>query len=83
MVCFEPDDIVFQKTCDLISDIDGVIESAFLIDVDESLYRHYRHRRGEIAVCKAYYFDNEVRVESDFELEPFLGDKWFLKKITC
>ncbi len=49
-------------------------------DVDGSLLKYYNHARGEIIVFKSYYFDDEVRVESDFELEPYLGDGWFIKK---
>ena len=81
IICFEPDDTLFKKTCALIEKESEIREGALLEDVDGSLLKCYSHTRGEIVVFKSYYFDDEVRVESDFELEPYLGSDWFIKKI--
>ncbi len=82
MISDEPDEVLFKKICSLIEKKPEMWEVELLEDVDGSLYKKYHHAMGNLEVCNAYYFDNEVRIDSDFELEPYLGDKWFIRKIV-
>ncbi len=82
IISYEPDAEYFQETCRRIKNLTGTKAEELLKDVDGSLYQTYHFPYGDVEVCLDYYFDNEVRVDADFELEWYLGWNWFIKKIT-
>ncbi len=77
----EPNLELFKKTCAKIEQIPNIKAEPLLEDVDGTLLQIYHHDAGDVTVFNAYYFDNEVRIDSTFELEPYIGDGWFLRKI--
>lgn len=81
MISDEANLAIFQKMCAEIEKIPHIEADALLEDVDGSLLRSYHHNKGDLTIYNAYYFDDEVRIDSTFELEPYLGENWFLRKV--
>ena len=83
IISFEPNEEYFKEICRRIKQLTDSKADKILEDVDGSLYQTYHCAYGDVEVCLSYYFDNEVRVDADFELELYLGYDCFIKKITC
>ena len=81
MISDEANLAFFQKTCADIEKIPNIKVAELLEDVDGSLLRKYHHDAGDLTIYNSYYCDDEVRIDSTFELEPYIGDNWFLRKI--
>ncbi len=79
IISYEPNEEYFQEICRRIKNLNGTKAEELLKDVDGSLYQMYHCAYGDAEVCMSYYFDNEVRVDADFELEWYLRWKWFKK----
>ena len=82
MISFEPNENLFKEMCTRIEKVNRIKKGELLEDVDGSLYQEYHCDDGNFEVCNDCYFDNEVRIDSDFELEKYLGNSWFLRKIA-
>ena len=73
--------MLFRKMCLVAETMMELKAEPLLEDVDGSKYQTYHHKAGTFTVCNSFYFNNEVRIDSDFELETYLGDKWFIRRI--
>ena len=84
IISWQPDTELFQKTCALIErHFHNIKKTAILQDVDGSLIREYRHEKGNILVGSIFGFDDDVHVDSDFDLDEYFTEEgtWYKKKI--
>lgn len=70
-ICDVPDEEIFFKQCKALEkNIKGLKKEKLLIDVDETKIQIYYYNDKEIKVINSYY-ENELYVESEIDLEPF------------
>ena len=70
-ICDQPDYELFYKQCAALEKhIPGLMKRILLQDIDGSLIQTYYHEKGELVVHNDY-FDGELYIESDFDIEPY------------
>lgn len=70
-ICDVPDEEIFFKQCKALEkNIKGLKKEKLLIDVDDSKIQIYYYNDKKIKVANSYY-ENELYVESEIDLEPF------------
>ena len=73
-VCRHPDEEIYIKQRQLLlKNIPGLTFVEELVDVDESKFSIMIHERGRV-VLKNSFFLNEVCIESDFDISPYMDD---------
>lgn len=85
IISWQVDMELFQKTCAIIEKyLPNIKKSELLQDVDGSLIQEYHHERGNVFVGSIFGFDDDVHVDSDFELDEYFINEgvWYLKKFS-
>lgn len=71
MICDTPNEEIFYKQCDALEkNIKEIDKKDLLEDVDGSKIQVYYYNNKNIKVINSYY-ENELFVESEIELEKF------------
>ena len=74
-ICDVPDEEIFFKQCEALEkNIKGLKKEKLLVDVDDTKIQIYYYDNKEIKVINSYY-ENELYVESEIDLEPFFKKK--------